>query len=105
MSMVVIVGGVKVELLHHTTAALLGDKVGINKCSTSSILVILQYIRNNRSGSGSETVSDLFLRRNLGNIIAKVIFSSGSIVVDHFSITVLKLYNLKKSPCSPVLYF
>ncbi len=33
MSMVVIVGGVKVELLHHTTAALLGDKVGINNCS------------------------------------------------------------------------
>jgi hypothetical protein len=33
MSMVVIVEGVKVELLHHTTAALLGDKVGINKCS------------------------------------------------------------------------
>ncbi len=33
MSMVVIVEGVKVELLHHTTAALLGDKVGIIKCS------------------------------------------------------------------------
>jgi len=33
MSMVVIEGGVKVELLHHTTAALLGDKVGIDKCS------------------------------------------------------------------------
>jgi hypothetical protein len=52
MSMVVIVGGVKVELLHHTTAALLGDKVGIIKCSArlshfrySSILVILRYIR------------------------------------------------------------
>ncbi len=105
MSMVVIVGGVKVELLHHTTAALLGNKVGIIKCSARlshvryfSILVssyISLYppsgdmklddahfsplkicrlisvlwirfwlgrirIRNNRSGSGSETISDLF---------------------------------------------